>query len=89
MSDRTAYFRDYKRRLRESDPNYLMRARESMRRHRERKAIAMAAELTASEQWELLHGFKAAERGQPYDKHQHKDWRRGWKIWNRRHGQAA
>ena len=32
----------------------------------------------------LMAGYKSAERGESYDKRQTKDWKYGWKLWQRK-----
>jgi hypothetical protein len=78
------YMRNYMRKRRQTQ-----REREDIRRALEREAVEYEARKTDAAWFPLMAGYKAAERGQPYDKGMSKDWRTGWSLWQRRHGEAA
>ena len=88
MFDRRQFDRERYQRRKE-DPNFMKRQMEVNRRAIERKALALAEQITKANGWDLHQGYTAAERGQPFDKEQNSDWRQGWRIWTRRHGKAA
>ena len=89
MSDRRQYMAKYYQLRKSSDPNYLQRHKEANRRSIERKALALAEQLTKASSWELHEGYTAAARGPPFDTRQTADWRQGWRIWTRLHKRAA
>lgn len=65
------------------------RESEDLRRAIERERIEYEARKYDAAFWPLMAGYRAAERGQPCDKAQSRDWRTGWSLWHRRHGRAA
>jgi hypothetical protein len=81
MSNRNAYMRDYMRDRRDG-----IREREDIRRAIERERVEYEARKADVDFFPLMAGFRAAERGQPYEKHQPQDWRTGWALWHRKHG---
>lgn len=83
MSDRNAYMRSYMRQRRDSQ-----REREDIRRAIERERLEYEARKYDATFWPLMAGYRAAERGQPYDKSQPRDWRTGWSLWHRRNGEG-
>lgn len=65
------------------------REQEDIRRALEREAVEYQARKYDADWFPLMAGYRAAERGNPYDKRQPRDWRTGWSLWHRRHGKVA
>lgn len=84
MSDRNAYMRDYMRDRRDNQ-----RQSEHVRRALEMEAVEYQARKYDAAWFPLMSGYKAAERGQPYDRSMVRDWRTGWALWQRRHGKQG
>jgi hypothetical protein len=84
MASSNAYMRDYMRKRRETQ-----RDRENIRRAVERERIEYEARKYDAEWFPLMAGYKAAERGQPYDRRQDRDWRTGWAMFHKRQRAAA
>jgi len=84
MASSNAYMREYMRKRRQT-----MREREDIRRAVERERIEYQTRKYDADFFPLMAGYRAAERGQPYDRKQTRDWRTGWELYQKRHGAAA
>lgn len=62
------------------------REQEDIRRALEREAVEYQARKYDADWFPLMAGYRAAERGNPYDRGQPRDWRTGWSLWHRKHG---
>lgn len=86
---RATYKRDWMRRKR-ADGSFKARERareaELARRKLESAVISEVANRLESDHWPLMQGYKAGERGQKCDPRQTREWKRGWQLWNARHG---
>jgi len=84
MSDRNAYMKNYMRNRRDG-----IRDREHIRRAVDRERVEYEARKADVDFFPLMAGYRAAERGQPYDRGQPQDWRTGWSLWHRRNGKSG
>jgi hypothetical protein len=86
MRDRTKYneyMREYMSKRKQA-----IRDQERIRREAERGLIEYEARKADADFFPLMAGYKAAERGQPCEKRQTGDWKRGWTLYHRQNAGA-
>ncbi len=75
----------YKRRRREQSMDYKLYQAANVRASRARKEAAEAkAKLAAVTAWPLQEGFKAGRAGKVFDRTQSDEWKRGYRLGQRK-----
>lgn len=76
---------DYKRKRREQSTDFKLYQAANVRASRARKAEAEAkAALTELTAWPLREGYVAAKSGRVFDRDQSEDWKRGYRLGQRK-----